>query len=337
MGSVQVNQSIVLHPRFSYKALFIENPFLSIMAKIVFLIATVVILFASIELGVSEVKCGGHYASSCSSCPQGNGESWCNGDCTWRSGRCVSKSSSGGGRSISGRSTPPAPNLYTSCSDKQKAKYQTLQSAWDDCVKDSSCTGVIDYDCDNDNYRLCYGQPRPSSSDTCIYRNSGKSSSSESSGSTNYATIALSKHNHYRRLHGSPPLSLDNMLSFGAQKHAERLAAKGNWLSNSDHDQYRGNVGENMGISCSSASHPSYDEVTDEWYAEERLYDYYAGMGSPDTGHFTQVVWRSSTKLGIGIGKGKVDNMFCTWIVGRYSPAGNVQGHYRENVMRPSK
>merc|ERR1712038_1826337 len=80
MGSVQVNQSIVLHPRFSYKALFIENPFLSIMAKIVFLIATVVILFASIELGVSEVKCGGHYASSCSSCPQGIGESWCNGD-----------------------------------------------------------------------------------------------------------------------------------------------------------------------------------------------------------------------------------------------------------------
>ena len=72
-------------------------------------------------------------------------------------------------------------------------------------------------------------------------------------------------------------------------------------------------------------------------YAEEKLYDYDAGKFSSGTGHFTQVVWRKSTKFGIGIGKGKVDNMFCTWIVGRYSPAGNVQGHYRENVMRPSK
>jgi len=189
------------------------------MAKIVFLTATVVILFATIELGASEVKCGGHYASSCSSCPQGNGESWCNGDCTWRSGRCVSKSSNGGGRSISGRSTPPAPKLYTSCRDKQKTKYQTLQSAWDDCIRDSSCTGVIDYDCDNDNYRLCYGQPRSSSSDTCMYRNSG--SQEDNSGSSggcvqsddsdswyfkNKGKAILKKHNKLRRQNGLPDL-----------------------------------------------------------------------------------------------------------------------------------
>ena len=69
-------------------------------------------------------------------------------------------------------------------------------------------------------------------------------------------------------MHGSPPLSLDNILSYGAMKHAERLALKGKWLSNSDHDQNRGNVGENIGQSCSSASYPSiYDgyEVTDSW------------------------------------------------------------------------
>jgi len=81
------------------------------MAKIVFLITTVVIFFASIELGASEVSCGGHSASSCSGCPQQSGsagESWCHGECTWKSGQCVSKSSgyssysTGGGRSISG-------------------------------------------------------------------------------------------------------------------------------------------------------------------------------------------------------------------------------------------
>jgi hypothetical protein len=30
------------------------------------------------------VSCGRHEASTCAWCPQGNGESWCKGDCTWK-------------------------------------------------------------------------------------------------------------------------------------------------------------------------------------------------------------------------------------------------------------
>jgi len=37
------------------------------------------------------VSCGGHYASSCAECPQGNGAAWCNGDCTWENNQCVKK------------------------------------------------------------------------------------------------------------------------------------------------------------------------------------------------------------------------------------------------------
>ena len=40
---------------------------------------------------VEQVSCGNHQAMSCSECPQGNGESWCNGDCLWDKGTCVSK------------------------------------------------------------------------------------------------------------------------------------------------------------------------------------------------------------------------------------------------------
>ena len=29
------------------------------------------------------VNCGGHYATFCHECPNGNGASWCNGDCEW--------------------------------------------------------------------------------------------------------------------------------------------------------------------------------------------------------------------------------------------------------------
>lgn len=39
----------------------------------------------------NKVSCGGHSASSCGECPQGNGRSWCNGACAWKGGRCVSK------------------------------------------------------------------------------------------------------------------------------------------------------------------------------------------------------------------------------------------------------
>merc|ERR1719221_1467132 len=34
------------------------------------------------------VSCGNHNAASCAECTQGNGESWCNGDCSWRDGSC---------------------------------------------------------------------------------------------------------------------------------------------------------------------------------------------------------------------------------------------------------
>jgi hypothetical protein len=41
-----------------------------------------------------EVSCGGHVATSCNECPQGNGETWCNGDCEWdvSNNRCLMRS-----------------------------------------------------------------------------------------------------------------------------------------------------------------------------------------------------------------------------------------------------
>ena len=83
-------------------------------------------------------------------------------------------------------------------------------------------------------------------------------------------------------------------------------------------------------------------------YNEEKDYDYKTGdvkqqcKDNPATcyskdgvGHFTQVVWKDSIKLGIGKATGKIDKLFCTWVVGRYSPAGNVMGKFQENVLEP--
>jgi len=63
-----------------------------------------------------------------------------------------------------------------------------------------------------------------------------------------------------------------------------------------------------------------YDEISNYNFASGR------GMG---TGHFTQVVWKTSTKLGCGIGKGNRGVYVCC----QYLEAGNYMGEYTKNVM----
>ena len=46
-------------------------------------------------------------------------------------------------------------------------------------------------------------------------------------------------------------------------------------------------------------------------------------------GHFTQLVWDSSTKLGCGVAKSASGG---TYVVSRYRPAGNYRGRYTQHV-----
>ena len=41
-----------------------------------------------------QVSCGMYEANSCIKCPNENGTDWCNGDCHWINGECVTRSSS---------------------------------------------------------------------------------------------------------------------------------------------------------------------------------------------------------------------------------------------------
>ena len=49
------------------------------------------------------------------------------------------------------------------------------------------------------------------------------------------------------------------------------------------------------------------------------------------TGHFTQLVWSSSAKLGVGVASkhGKVI------VVANYDPPGNFRGKFSKNVFKP--
>jgi hypothetical protein len=66
------------------------------------------------------------------------------------------------------------------------------------------------------------------------------------------------------------------------------------------------------------------------YYDEKSLFDFSNGGFSNATGNFTQVVWKSSTRVGCGI---SCDGKFCFGTCS-YSPAGNHQGKFRDNVER---
>lgn len=73
-----------------------------------------------------------------------------------------------------------------------------------------------------------------------------------------------------------------------------------------------------------------YNEVCDPGY--EGLGE--VETGPDEAGHFSQVVWRKSTVLGIGRAEIEQDGMKCAYIVGRYQPPGNLAGSFRENVLK---
>jgi pathogenesis-related protein 1 len=87
------------------------------------------------------------------------------------------------------------------------------------------------------------------------------------------------------------------------------------------------NYGENIFATSGSAA-PS--EVVHSWIAEAVNYDYASNSCSGDCGHYTQVVWAASLRLGCGVANCTQNSPFGSgswqiWICD-YDPAGNSNG-----------
>lgn len=64
---------------------------------------------------------------------------------------------------------------------------------------------------------------------------------------------------------------------------------------------------------------------------EASKYDYNHPGFSSGTGHFTQVVWKGSKQVACAIancGAGTIFGQASKYVVCRYSPAGNIIGHF---------
>lgn len=137
---------------------------------------------------------------------------------------------------------------------------------------------------------------------------------------------ALNLHNQYRQKHSAPPLALSDQLNSVAQNWAQQMVNR-NQMVHSE-----GKYGENLYMSSNTklSDTAAVLEATTLWYNENSKYNYKSGTFSPATGHFTQVVWKNSKYLGIGIAR----SSRAVYVCANYDPQGNFIGQFIQNVLR---
>ncbi|KZC10632.1 Golgi-associated plant pathogenesis-related protein 1 [Dufourea novaeangliae] len=144
-----------------------------------------------------------------------------------------------------------------------------------------------------------------------------------------FINVCLEMHNYYRSRHGVPPLRLSKQLCKTSQDWANILATRGRL-------EHRANIDYGENLYCMWSSNPKTvvngDEPVNEWYAEEAQHQYGKEPTTLKTGHFTQVVWKDSTELGVGMARNRNGEVY---VVCNYNPAGNFLGSFTENVLPP--
>ncbi|CAF0941925.1 unnamed protein product [Adineta steineri] len=147
----------------------------------------------------------------------------------------------------------------------------------------------------------------------------------------------LQSHNYYRARHSAQPLTVSQRLNLIAQKYAEYLAA----TSKFEHSRNKlGDdlLGENLYMQwISQGKVPvSGREAAKNWYDEIALYNFKHPRYSEDTGHFTQMIWQSTQRMGVGVALSRDGRE--VYIVTNYYPVGNIinHGYFEKNVL-PAK
>ena len=130
---------------------------------------------------------------------------------------------------------------------------------------------------------------------------------------------ALDVHNAARTEVGVEPLNWDNALAEEAEAYAQELAKRHRF----EHARDNNGHGENLYWYSATTNTPMSD-ASKSWYDEIEVYRYRrcCGPNFSETGHYTQMVWHSTTAVGIGVA---VSSKGETYVVARYNPTGNWQ------------
>jgi len=135
---------------------------------------------------------------------------------------------------------------------------------------------------------------------------------------------ALDAHNKYRIDHGAPPLAWDEKCYQTALVWAQQMAKEDNMY-------HGGNPGMGQNLAWSSGQDLTWKESVFLWWNEvnDPGYDFTKPQFSMGTGHFTQVVWKGTTHVGMATAKCKSG----TYVCANYFPPGNYQGRFAMNVF----
>jgi uncharacterized protein YkwD len=125
----------------------------------------------------------------------------------------------------------------------------------------------------------------------------------------------LNAHNSLRAKHGVPPLSWSASLANTAQAWADRCVF----------EHSNAGLGENLAQGTGDYSGAN---AVNDWYNEISAYDFNSPGFSDATGHFTQVIWKSTKKVGCGVAQCSDGALY----VCNYEPAGNTEGAFPDNV-----
>lgn len=132
----------------------------------------------------------------------------------------------------------------------------------------------------------------------------------------------LAVHNAERARLKIAPLVWDEALARDAAGWAQELARKRRF----EHSHQRGGQGENLWMGTSGAFTPEF--MVGRFVAERRAFrpgrfpDVSRSGNWAEVGHYTQLIWPGTQKLGCALASGGGQDV----LVCRYWPAGNIMG-----------
>jgi pathogenesis-related protein 1 len=143
----------------------------------------------------------------------------------------------------------------------------------------------------------------------------------------------VTAHNRWRKTVGVPPLTYSTDLAASAQHWANHL--KQSNQCRMQHSKPDAKYGENLywasAIEWSNGKRElqqvSPNKVVDSWGSEVSGYNYNANSCTKGKmcGHYTQVVWKSTTTVGCAVAVCE-DSQEQVWVC-QYQPPGNWVGH----------
>ncbi len=155
---------------------------------------------------------------------------------------------------------------------------------------------------------------KPSEASAAFKESTG--TATESALTTGEREAVVEAHNAWRLRYATDPVTWSDELGAHAQAWADHLAATGMELRHRSPNEF----GENLYWSKGSAATPK--DVVDSWGGEEKLYDHALKNWWPKAAHFSQLVWKSTRRIGCGVSRvGDQEIWVCN-----YDPRGNWSG-----------